>query len=88
MGIILWIVVGLVAGVIARAILPGKHGGGWIVTIALGVAGAVAGGFLAGQLFHVDLGGFFDTRTWLLAIGGAIAVLLIYGGATSGSRKT
>ncbi|MEQ1737956.1 MAG: GlsB/YeaQ/YmgE family stress response membrane protein, partial [Rhodoglobus sp.] len=69
MGIILWIVMGLVAGAIARAILPGRQGGGWLVTMALGVAGAVAGGLLAGRLFNVDLGGFVDTRTWLLAIG-------------------
>ncbi|MDP3208810.1 MAG: GlsB/YeaQ/YmgE family stress response membrane protein [Rhodoglobus sp.] len=87
MGIIGWIVLGLLAGAIAKAILPGTQGGGWIMTLLLGVVGAVLGGFLGGLLFNVDLGGFFDIRTWLLAVGGSILVLLIYGLVTRGSRK-
>jgi uncharacterized membrane protein YeaQ/YmgE (transglycosylase-associated protein family) len=88
MGILGWIVLGLIAGAIAKAILPGRQGGGWIVTLILGVVGALLGGFLGGAIFGVDLGGFFEIRTWLLAIGGAIIVLLIYGLVTRGSRKT
>ena len=87
MGIIGWIVLGLAAGAIAKAILPGSQGGGWVVTLILGVVGALLGGFLGGAIFNVDLGGFFDIRTWLLAIGGSIIVLLIYGLVTRGSRK-
>ncbi len=79
MGIIGWIILGLAAGAIAKAILPGTQGGGWLITLVLGVVGALLGGFIGGLLFNVDLGGFFDIRTWLLAIGGAILVLLIYG---------
>jgi uncharacterized membrane protein YeaQ/YmgE (transglycosylase-associated protein family) len=87
MGIIGWIVLGLIAGAIAKAILPGRQGGGWIITLILGIVGALLGGFLGSAIFGVDLGGFFDIRTWLLAIGGAIVVLLIYGLVTRGSRR-
>jgi uncharacterized membrane protein YeaQ/YmgE (transglycosylase-associated protein family) len=88
MGIFGWIILGLLAGAIAMALLPGTQGGGWIITLILGVVGALLGGFLGGVLFDVDLGGFFDLRTWLLAIGGSIVVLLIYGLVTRGSRST
>ena len=84
MGILGWIVLGLIAGAIAKLILPGRQGGGWLITILLGIVGAILGGFLGNLLFNVELGTFFDLRTWLLAIGGAIVVLLIYGLATRG----
>jgi uncharacterized membrane protein YeaQ/YmgE (transglycosylase-associated protein family) len=87
MGIIGWIVLGLLAGAIAKAILPGKQGGGWIITLILGVVGALLGGFIGSAVFGVGLDGFFDISTWLLAIGGAIIVLLIYGLVTRGSRR-
>lgn len=87
MSIIGWIVLGLVAGAIAKAILPGTQGGGWIITLVLGVVGALLGGFIGSALFGVGLEGFFDITTWLLAIGGAIIVLLIYGLVTRGSRR-
>ncbi|HSN12767.1 MAG TPA: GlsB/YeaQ/YmgE family stress response membrane protein [Propionibacteriaceae bacterium] len=88
MGILGWIVLGLIAGAIAKAILPGRQGGGWIVTLLLGVVGALLGGFLGGLLFNVSLGGFFDIRTWLLAIAGSIIVLLIWGLVTRGRHRT
>lgn len=87
MGIIAWIILGLVAGAIAKAILPGTQGGGWLITLVLGVVGALLGGFLGSAIFGVGLQGFFDLSTWLLAIGGAIVVLLIYGLATRGTRR-
>ena len=68
MGIIAWIVLGLIAGAIAKAIMPGRSGFGWLATIVLGIVGALLGGFLGSALFGVNLGGFFDLRTWLLAI--------------------
>lgn len=86
MGILGWIVLGLIAGAIAKLILPGRQGGGWIVTLLLGIVGALLGGFLGSVIFGVDLGTFWELRTWLLAIGGAIVVLLIYGLVTRGSR--
>ncbi len=87
MSIIGWIVLGLIAGAIAKAILPGTQGGGWIITLILGVVGAVLGGFIGSQVFNIGLEGFFSIQTWLLAIGGAILVLLIYGLVTRGSRR-
>ena len=87
MGIIGWIVLGLAAGAIAKAILPGTQGGGWLITLVLGVVGALLGGFIGGAVFGIGLETFFSIQTWLLAIGGAILVLLIYGLVTRGSRK-
>ncbi len=88
MGIIGWIILGLVAGAIAKAILPGRQGGGWLLTLVLGVVGALLGGFIGSALFNVSIDGFFDLSTWLLAIGGSILVLLIYGLVTRGSRTS
>ena len=79
MGFFGFLLLGLIAGAIAKLILPGKQGGGWLITLVLGVVGALLGGFLGSAIFGVDLGGFFEFRTWLLAIGGSIIVLLIYG---------
>ena len=87
MGIIGWIVLGLAAGAIAKLILPGTQGGGWLITLVLGIVGALLGGFLGSVLFNAPLEDFFSIQTWLLAIGGAILVLLIYGLATRGRRK-
>ena len=86
MGILGWIVLGLVAGAIAKAILPGRQGGGWVITLVLGVVGAILGGWIGSLIFGGGLGDFFDLRTWLLAILGAIIVLLIYG-AIAGRRS-
>jgi len=87
MGIIGWIVLGLAAGAIAKAILPGTQGGGWLITLILGVVGALLGGFIGSAVFGIGLENFFSIQTWLLAIGGSILVLLIYGLVTRGSRK-
>ena len=79
MGIIAFIILGLLAGIIAKAILPGDDPGGLIVTTIIGVVGAIIGGFLAGVLFNADpLDEFFDISTWLTAIVGAILLLVIY----------
>ena len=79
MGFLAFLLLGLIAGAIAKLILPGKQGGGWIVTLLLGVVGALLGGFLGGQIFGVGGQGVFNIWTWVLAVGGAIIVLLIYG---------
>ncbi|WP_072313739.1 GlsB/YeaQ/YmgE family stress response membrane protein [Agrococcus sp. Marseille-P2731] len=88
MGILGWIVLGLLAGAIAKLILPGKQGGGWIVTLILGVVGALLGGFLGSVLFNAPLEDFFSIQTWLLAIGGSIIVLLIWGLITKNRGRT
>jgi len=79
MGFFGFLLLGLIAGAIAKLILPGKQGGGWFVTLLLGVVGALLGGWLGSLLFNAPLQDFFSLQTWLLAIGGSIIVLLIYG---------
>jgi uncharacterized membrane protein YeaQ/YmgE (transglycosylase-associated protein family) len=79
MGIIAFIILGLVAGAIAKAILPGDDPGGFIITTIIGVVGAILGGFLAAVLFDAKpLDEFFDISSWLTAIVGAIILLVIY----------
>lgn len=79
MGFIGWIVLGLIAGALAKLILPGKQGGGFFATLLLGVVGAVVGGWLGSIIFDVDINKFWSLSTWALAIGGSIVVLLIWG---------
>jgi uncharacterized membrane protein YeaQ/YmgE (transglycosylase-associated protein family) len=78
MGIIGWIVLGLVAGLIAKAIMPGDDPGGIIVTMLIGIVGALVGGFIASALGIGDLDEFFDVSTWLVAIGGSLLLLALY----------
>ncbi len=87
MGFFSFLLLGLIAGAIAKLILPGKQGGGWFVTLLLGVVGAMLGGWLGGLIFDVNLEGFFNLSTWLLAVGGSILVLLIYGLITGRRNK-
>ena len=79
MGIIAFIILGLLAGLIAKAIMPGKDPGGYIVTTVIGVAGALIGGFLSAAIFGAHpLDEFFDISTWLTAIVGAVILLALY----------
>ena len=77
MGILSWIVMGLIVGLLAKFIMPGNDPGGFIVTILLGIAGAFVGGYLGSALGLGTVGGF-DIRSLLLAIGGAILLLILY----------
>jgi uncharacterized membrane protein YeaQ/YmgE (transglycosylase-associated protein family) len=78
MGIIAWILLGLFAGAIARAIVPGRtEPGGCIGTTAVGILGALIGGFIASALDIGEIDEFFDLGTWLIAIGGSVLLLLI-----------
>ena len=78
----------LLAGALAKAILPGEDPGGFIITALIGIAGALIGGFLAGALFDADpLDEFFDISTWLTAIVGAIVLLLIYRAVAGRNRR-
>jgi uncharacterized membrane protein YeaQ/YmgE (transglycosylase-associated protein family) len=78
-GIIAFVVLGLLAGIIAKAILPGEDPGGFIVTAIIGIVGALLGGFLAAALFGAHpLDEFFDISTWITAIVGSIILLVIY----------
>jgi uncharacterized membrane protein YeaQ/YmgE (transglycosylase-associated protein family) len=87
MGIIAFIILGLLAGIIAKALLPGDDPGGIIVTTLIGIGGALIGGFLAGAIFDADpLDEFFDLSTWLTAIVGAVVLLLAYRLIVGGRR--
>jgi Predicted membrane protein len=87
MGWLSFIILGLIAGAIAKLILPGKQGGGWIATLILGVVGALLGGWLAGLIFNIGYDDFWSIQSWLIAIVGALVVLLIWGFATKGRAK-
>jgi uncharacterized membrane protein YeaQ/YmgE (transglycosylase-associated protein family) len=87
LGIIAWIILGLVAGIVAKALLPGSDPGGLIVTTLLGVAGALLGGFIARALDLGDIVDFWDLETWLIAIGGSVLVLLIWRAVAGGRTR-
>lgn len=79
MGILGWILLGLFAGAIAKAIVPGDQPGGCIGTTAVGVLGALIGGFIATALEIGELRTFFHLETWLIAIAGSVLLLLLLG---------
>ena len=75
MGILSWILFGLIVGVIAKLLMPGRDPGGFIITILLGIAGALIGGFIGRAM------GFYDANEgagWLMSILGAIVLLALY----------
>lgn len=78
MGILGWIVLGLLAGAIAKLIMPGDDPGGIIVTMLLGIVGAVIGGFLGSRIFGIALQTFWNVQTWIVAIIGSLILLIIY----------
>ncbi|HEU0127438.1 MAG TPA: GlsB/YeaQ/YmgE family stress response membrane protein [Pseudonocardiaceae bacterium] len=78
MGILGWIVLGLIAGAIAKLIMPGDDPGGIIVTMLIGVVGAVIGGFLGSAIFGTGLQNFWSLQTWIVAIIGALILLGLY----------
>jgi uncharacterized membrane protein YeaQ/YmgE (transglycosylase-associated protein family) len=87
--IIYWIVVGLIVGVIARLIVPGRQPMGWIATILLGVAGSFVGGSLGTIIFNPDHKFHLQqpsVHTWLGSLVGAVLLLLVYRLVTSRTR--
>ena len=81
MGILTWIIFGLVAGALAKLIMPGNQNMGWLMTIILGIVGAFVGGFV-GSLIGWGTVEEFDFKSIILAVGGALIVLWVYGMAT------
>ena len=76
MGFLGFLLLGLIAGAIAKAILPGEQGGGWLATMILGVVGALLGGFIAG-LLGINFGGWIGS--FIIASLGAILLLFLLG---------
>lgn len=93
MGLLTWILVGLVAGLIAEFLLGGGPGGmglrGLVITVVLGVVGAIIGGFISTRLGYGDVTGF-NVRSLVIATGGAILVVLVWQqlGAGGGRRRS
>ena len=90
MGILAWIVLGLIAGAIAKFLMPGSDPGGWIVTILIGIAGALVGGWLGQTLFGIGTTSF-SFAGLITAIVGAIILLFLYrliAGRGSTTRRT
>src|SRR6202034_2422843 len=92
MGVIAWIVLGLVAGLLANMLIPGRRSQGLILTCVIGVLGALGGGWVATRVFHIHtLHGFFNLSTWLTAIAAAAVLRLIShligAGSTGPSRS-
>jgi uncharacterized membrane protein YeaQ/YmgE (transglycosylase-associated protein family) len=75
-GIIGWVFFGLLAGALARALTPGRHSIGCFGTLAVGVAGALLGGFLGEAVFDTDVRFAWDLKPFLLAVAGSIVLLL------------
>jgi uncharacterized membrane protein YeaQ/YmgE (transglycosylase-associated protein family) len=88
MGIIGFIIVGLIAGLIARAINNGPEPGGIVGTLIVGVVGAIVGGLIASAIGFGDLDGVFDIKTWIIAIVGALIFLWAYGLVVKGSNRS
>ena len=89
MGIIAWIVLGLVAGLLANMLVPGRRSQGLVLTCVIGIVGALLGGWVATKLFHVhSLQGFFNLSTWITAIVGAAVLLLIFHVITDRSGRS
>ncbi|HEY0779370.1 MAG TPA: GlsB/YeaQ/YmgE family stress response membrane protein [Gemmatirosa sp.] len=78
MGILAWIILGLISGAIAKAIMPGRDPGGFIVTCLIGIVGAVIGGFLGNTLFGISGVSGVNLYSILIAVVGAIILLWIY----------
>jgi uncharacterized membrane protein YeaQ/YmgE (transglycosylase-associated protein family) len=88
MGIFGWLLLGLFAATIAKALIPGRtEPGGCIGTTAVGIVGALLGGWLATELDLGKIHDFFDLETWLIAIGGSFLLLLVFSLLGGGSRR-
>jgi uncharacterized membrane protein YeaQ/YmgE (transglycosylase-associated protein family) len=87
MGFLAWIVLGLLAGLIARALLPGDDSIGLIATAVIGILGALGGGFVAELIGFEGLGSFFELRTWIIAVAGAAAGLVVVRAVADGRHK-
>ncbi|MFD4761510.1 GlsB/YeaQ/YmgE family stress response membrane protein [Streptomyces sp. NPDC058439] len=79
MSIIGWIILGLLAGAIAKILLPGRDPGGLVGTTLIGIVGAFLGGWISSRFLDRPISNdFYDTATWISAIGGSLVLLIAY----------
>ena len=78
MGILAWVILGLISGAIAKAIMPGRDPGGFVVTMLIGIVGAVIGGFLGNTLFGISGVSGVNLYSILISVVGAVILLWIY----------
>ncbi|ARD40664.1 GlsB/YeaQ/YmgE family stress response membrane protein [Edwardsiella ictaluri] len=78
MGIIAWGVLGLIVGIMAKWLMPGRDDGGIIMTVALGIVGALLGGYFGNLLFHMNITAGFNLKSLIMSVIGAMLVLFIY----------
>ena len=76
-GVVVWLIVGLIVGALAKLVMPGRDPGGIIVTILIGIVGAVIGGFISSAIGFGDVSGF-NFPSLIIAILGSIILLIIY----------
>jgi len=88
MGVIGWLVLGLIAGAIAKALHKGDEPGGFVGTLFVGVLGAILGGLIASAVGLGGISSFFSVGTWAVAIGGAFLLLVIYDAVTRRGGRT
>lgn len=88
MGIIGWLILGLLAGAVAKALHRGPEPNGIVGTLVVGVLGALLGGLIASAIGLGGLGSFFSVGTWLVAIGGAVLLLAVYEAVLTRSGRT
>jgi uncharacterized membrane protein YeaQ/YmgE (transglycosylase-associated protein family) len=74
-----YLVIGAVVGSIARLVLPNRISGGLIASMTCGVAGALLGGLISEKLFNIEMGHFFNVKTWVIAFLGSLLVLGVWG---------
>jgi uncharacterized membrane protein YeaQ/YmgE (transglycosylase-associated protein family) len=87
MSLIAWIVLGLLAGAIAKMLMPGRDPGGCILTIVIGIVGALLGGFVSTLLGFGGLGGDLDWRNLVIAVLGSILLLALWRMLRGGRRR-
>jgi uncharacterized membrane protein YeaQ/YmgE (transglycosylase-associated protein family) len=78
MSLLAWIILGLIAGLVAKALVPGRDPGGCVITILVGIAGALVGGWLSTLLGFGGLAGGLDLRNLVIAVLGAIVLLVLW----------
>ena len=88
MGFLAFLILGIIGGIIARLIIPGRQKGGWLLTVILGIVGAMLGGWIAGFFVEDAYAEFWSLPAWIAAIVGALIVTIIFNVVFNRRRTT